>query len=344
MSEMLEIVSDVFEKMCKDFVTKETVDLLEEEKWATALWQQLEDNELLKVAVAEQHGGANGDIADLLALYQLTGYYAVPAPVLEHTLANFIIELVGLTPFSSITTILLNEQQTLTLTNGRLDGTIHHVPWARTAQQLVTFAKENDSTKLVAVDLIQAEMTYATNLAAEPRDTVSFEQAEIIAQIEVNELQFQKLIKYATAAKLSSIAGALDKAFQLTVRYSKEREQFGRPIHRFQLVQQHLAILAGEAAIATAAIENMAGSLVDETERFEVAFASIRLDEASKTVATAAHQVHAAIGVTYEHSLQHYTRRLWAWRDEGFTAHYWQEQLAADLLQVEDVWAWMTTQ
>ncbi|WP_042478258.1 acyl-CoA dehydrogenase [Bacillus ndiopicus] len=343
MSEMLEIVTEVVEKICKDLVTKETVDLLEEGKWATPLWQQLEDNELLKVAVTEQHGGANGDIADLLALYQLIGYYAVPAPVLEHTLANFILEYVGLAPFSSITTILLSEQPTLTLTNGRLDGVVQHVPWARIAQQFVTFAKEGEVLKLITVDLAQAEIEHATNLATEPRDTVSFQQAKVAAQVEINEQQLEKLKKYTTAAKLSAISGALDKAFQLTIRYSKEREQFGRPIHRFQLVQQHLAILAGEAAIATTAIENMAGALVGEREQFEVAFTSIRLDEASKIVATSAHQVHAAIGVTYEHSLQHYTRRLWAWREEGFTAHYWQRELAGDLLQVEDVWAWMTT-
>lgn len=329
MSEMLEIVSDVFEKMCKDFVTKETVDLLEEGQWASALWQQLEDNELLKVAVTEQHGGANGDIADLLALYQLVGYYAVPAPILEHTLANFILEAVGLTPYSTVTTILFDEQY------GNTNGTMHHVPWARAAQQLVVVTKK----QLMVMDLSQATLTQATNLAAEPRDTVSFQQAEIIAQAALSKQQLQQFISYSTAAKLAAISGALDKAFQLTVRYSKEREQFGRPIHRFQLIQQHIAILAGEAAIATAAIENIAHGM----ERSEIAFASIRLDEASKIVATSAHQVHAAIGVTYEHSLQHYTRRLWAWRDEGFTAHYWQNQLAQELLQIEDLWAWMTT-
>ncbi|KYG92290.1 acyl-CoA dehydrogenase [[Bacillus] sp. KCTC 13219] len=343
MSEMLEFVTEVVEKIYKDLITKETVDLLEEGKWATTLWQQLVDNELLKVAITEQCGGANGDIVDLLALYQLTGYYAVPAPVLEHTLANFILEYVRLTPFESITTISFNDKQMLTMTNGKLDGNIPNVPWARSAQQLVTFAQEGEVLKLIAVGLAQASIVQATNLAAEPRDTVNFQQAEIIAQTEINEQQLQKLIKYTTAAKLAALSGALDKAFQLSVRYSKEREQFGRPIHRFQLVQQHLANLAGEAAIATAAIENMAGALVNETERYEVAFTSIRLDEASKIVATSAHQVHAAIGVTYEHSLQHYTRRLWAWREEGLTTQYWQKQLADDLLQVENVWSWMTT-
>jgi acyl-CoA dehydrogenase len=30
-----------------------------------------------------------------------------------------------------------------------------------------------------------------------------------------------------------------------------------------------------------------------------------------------AHQVHGAIGITREYSLQYFTRRLWAWRDEA---------------------------
>jgi acyl-CoA dehydrogenase len=36
-----------------------------------------------------------------------------------------------------------------------------------------------------------------------------------------------------------------------------------------------------------------------------------------------AHQVHGAIGFTYEHALHFFTRRLWAWRGELGTAEEW---------------------
>ena len=36
-----------------------------------------------------------------------------------------------------------------------------------------------------------------------------------------------------------------------------------------------------------------------------------------------AHQVHGAIGVTDEHALPWFTKRLWAWQDEFGSAREW---------------------
>ena len=65
-----------------------------------------------------------------------------------------------------------------------------------------------------------------------------------------------------TAFQLALMTGAVDKINDLTVQYTKEREQFGRPIHRFQLVQQHIVLLAGETAIALAAFNNVTEALL----------------------------------------------------------------------------------
>ena len=45
--------------------------------------------------------------------------------------------------------------------------------------------------------------------------------------------------------------------------------------------------------------------------------------EAAGTGAAIAHQVHGAMGFTYEHSLHHATRRLWAWREEFGNEAVW---------------------
>lgn len=342
MSEIKEMVVDVFRGMCKDFVTKELVDRLEEGYWAEEFWHHLEKSELLKVTQHEEFGGANGDISDLFAICEVVGYYAVPAPVVEHMLANWVIEMMGLTPSHSLTTIFLQDEHALLLSAGKVSGTLQRVPWARVAKQLVTVTHEGTTPYLSMLDLTKATTQSSTNLAAEPRDCVIFDEVAPLSKIEISLTEVVKIIEIATAAKLSTMNGALQKAFQLTVRYTKERQQFDRPLHRFQLVQQHIALLAGEAAMADTATENMAAALLSNSAGDEVALAAIRIEEACRLVTSSAHQVHAAIGVTFEHSLQHYTRRLWAWRDEGFRAHYWQQMLASRLLQVDDVWQWMT--
>ena len=47
-----------------------------------------------------------------------------------------------------------------------------------------------------------------------------------------------------------------------------------------------------------------------------IAVAKLRTGEAAGLCAGLAHQVHGAIGFTYEHRLHYLTKRLWSWRNE----------------------------
>lgn len=326
MSELKEMIGEVVEKIFKDKIEKETVDLLEENKWAENIWQVLLDNELHNVAVAEEHGGAGGDVEDLFALYELVGKYAAPVPFVEHTLANLLLQVVGETPVEELVTYSVVKP--LSLVGEAISGSLPHVPWAQYAQKLVTLAKENDNLALVVVSIEKGEAKHSTNLAAEPRSALRFEQVTAERVITLTAAQAESITQLVTAASVSKMNGALETAFQLSVQFSKEREQFGRPIHRFQLVQQHLAIMAGEQTLMTVATSNVEALLAEGAAKQEVGYARLRMDDASKAVATAAHQVHAAIGVTHEHRLHQFTRRLWAWRDEDYTGRYWKKALA----------------
>lgn len=331
MSEMKDMIVEVVERIFKDKVEKETVDLLEKQMWAEDVWNLLLENEIDKVAVKEEFGGAGGDYDDLFNLYRLIGNYAVPIPFIEHTLANIFLEYVNVQPISELATVHI-ATKALKIKDGKVSGSLQHVPWARNAAKLLTIAVEAGQHNLVVLDLKDAKIQKQTNLAAEPRDSVIFTDSMILASQGITLEQLEFLRKLQTAATVSKMTGAIDRAFDLSVQFSKEREQFGRPIHRFQLVQQHLATLAGEQALSGAALDNIIALLLKEEENDEIAFARLKLDDASRIVATSAHQVHAAIGVTHEHRLHHYTRRLWAWRDEDFHAKFWKKEMAKKML------------
>ncbi len=124
------------------------------------------------------------------------------------------------------------------------------------------------------------------------------------------------------------IAGALEKILEQSVQYALDRSQFGRPIAKFQAVQHNLATLAGEVAAAGAAADLAAEACAGpEPGIAEVAIAKVRAGEAAGTGAAIAHQVHGAMGFTYEHSLHHATRRLWAWREEFGNEAVWATRL-----------------
>jgi acyl-CoA dehydrogenase len=121
------------------------------------------------------------------------------------------------------------------------------------------------------------------------------------------------------------------------VQYAGERVQFGRPIARFQAVQQQLALAAAEVAAAGAAADAAAATAAREgldsaATAFAVAAAKARTGEAATEVARIAHQVHGAIGFTREHDLRRWTTRLWAWRDEDGSDARWQRELGERVL------------
>ena len=58
--------------------------------------------------------------------------------------------------------------------------------------------------------------------------------------------------------RAAQMAGAMEAALGLATTYANDRVQFGRPIGKFQAIQQQLALLAEEAAAALVAVESAA--------------------------------------------------------------------------------------
>ena len=162
------------------------------------------------------------------------------------------------------------------------------------------------------VDLIEG-----ANLAGEPRDDVTLAGPPEFRHTPPPEADGFALMALARAAQLR---GAMEQVLAMSLRYAREREQFGRPLARFQAIQHHLAEIGGEAAATGAAVDAAAQAGTP----FAFAAAKARASQAAGTVARLAHQVHGAMGYTVEHDLHHWTTRLWAWRDEfGNEAHWW---------------------
>lgn len=121
------------------------------------------------------------------------------------------------------------------------------------------------------------------------------------------------------AATVSLMAGAMGQALALSIEHVNTRQQFGRPLGKFQAVQQSLAVMACEAAAVDAAAAALATRLdatgfdADACD-FEIAAAKLRANRAVGLVTGIAHQVHGAIGFTREYDLHCVTIPLMRWR------------------------------
>ena len=123
--------------------------------------------------------------------------------------------------------------------------------------------------------------------------------------------------------RVAQSAGALDAALAMSIEHCNTRVQFGKPLAKFQAVQQALAQLAVESAAVNVAGQAAAIALDRGDAVFEIAAAKLRSNMAIGIGTAIAHQVHGAIGFTQDYGLHHLTRRLIGWRSEFGNDAYW---------------------
>jgi alkylation response protein AidB-like acyl-CoA dehydrogenase len=145
------------------------------------------------------------------------------------------------------------------------------------------------------------------------------------------------------ATRVLLIAGAARRVLELVAEHARTRVQFGKPINRFQAVGQQIAVLAEHVARAEMAAEFATRWLSSEFDDDDLAVATITAREAATEIARIAHQIHGAIGISEEHDLQLFTRRLWVWRDEGGSEMSWARHLGQrTAANAGHLWAWMS--
>jgi butyryl-CoA dehydrogenase len=112
--------------------------------------------------------------------------------------------------------------------------------------------------------------------------------------------------RYSVAAGCVGICqGCVDES----VRYSKEREQFGRPIASFQLVQAMIADMVVKTE-ASRMLVWRAGYLKDtgQPNTTETSIAKLFATESANECATTAIQVHGGAGYSDDHPVERYFR------------------------------------
>ena len=328
------IIVDTATRIFADLCEPATINAAEEGVWPAELWNTLEESGLPLTWVPDALGGAGADIIDGFAVMRVAGRAAAPVPLAETLLAGWLLAQAGIeVPAGPMTLAPVHEDGNLQLgADGKLKGRARHIPFARQARHIAALAMQNGAPVVALVAVEGLGITPGASLAGEPQDTVSFDGVTPLAVKPAEGLDCSAIARLGAAARSQQMAGALEHILDQSVQYSLDRVQFGRPIAKFQAVQHNLAQLAGEAAAAGAAAD-AAGEAIAlygiaaPATLAEVAVAKVRVGEAASTGAAIAHQVHGAMGFTYEHTLHHSTRRLWGWREEFGNETLWAERL-----------------
>jgi acyl-CoA dehydrogenase len=316
--------------------------------WPAKLWSTLDELGLVRLGLTEDAGGSGGELTDVAALLLAAGEATAPVPLAETELAGWLLHEAGLTVPMGPLAVAIAEGG-VRVSDGSVSGSLTRVGWARHATRIAVLVAGDGSGAdvVLSVDPAHCELEPGTNLAGEPRDGVVLGGAVESAAAPAGTREL--LARRAALLRALLLAGACGRAVAQSVRYVGERVQFGRPIAKFQAVQQQLALAAAESAAARAAAE--AGVRIAGTGGFDgahaglaVASAKARSSQAAGTVARVAHQVHGAIGFTLEHELRLSTTRLWAWREEDGSDAHWNALVGQQVLAegADGLWPLLT--
>jgi acyl-CoA dehydrogenase len=231
-------------------------------------------------------------------------------------------------------------------TVARLDeqGVATNVPWAAGADRVVVVWHTAAGYRAVDLEVNALHITPGTNLIGEPRDTVAVDVSTLAGCV-ISEELIAQLRRKSALVRAIQVCATLDRIVALSVEHTISRTQFGRPLSKFQTVQNLISDIAAEAALSRAATEAAltAAVLSDWSAPnldFLVAVARSCAGHAASVVVRNAHQVHGAIGTTREHRLHEFTRPALAWRSEYGSVAHWDEAITTASLQCGGARLW----
>lgn len=354
MSEIGAMLGDTVDRLFGDMVTAEMLAAAEDGVWPATLWKAVEEAGLTLPLVSENRGGVGCSWLDARVVLHGAGRYSAPIPLAETILAGWLLDRAGIEPPLGPMSVACAAPGTpLHLFHDadgwRLDGTAPRVPWGGAAQHVVAVEEADGAVRVALVARADYLAEPDRNMAKEPRDTLRFDNAPVAACNMAAGLPADAVSLYGALIRAVQIGGALQRALEESVKYANDRVQFGKPIGKFQAVQQSLAQLADEVAAcgaagsaACAAVDKSLRSNNDADAWLRIASAKARASEGAGKGASIAHQTHGAFGFTYEHVLHFATRRLWSWRAEFGTGDVWAAELGKQVVEIGADRLWET--
>jgi alkylation response protein AidB-like acyl-CoA dehydrogenase len=351
-----EFARDFLEKECTEAYVRE----MEEDAsgYQPGVWRKMAEQGWMGLMIPEQFGGVGMTFLDLLVLIEEFGRAIVPGPFVTNSVSTIaLLEaasdvqkqalLPGIATGEKIWTLAHTEPSArfdaggvqLSATRDGdvyvLNGTKLFIKDSHVADNMVVVARTGssgeDGISLFYVDAKAPGITHQPieTVASDKQNAVRFENVRVPAdQLLGKEGEgwpfFQRIARQATVLESIYLTGLAQQAFDITLDYTKEREQFGVKIATFQALQHMAADMVtdvdGSRYITYQAAWAVANDEPDADE--EVHVAKAWTSEASRRVVAKAQEMHGGIGFTKDYKIQLYFRRQkaaeLAWGDADY--------------------------
>jgi len=308
------------EQQCPTSHVREFID--DPSGWSRDLWKQMADLGWMALPFPEEAGGLGQSFLDLVLLLGELGRAVAPVPflssvaqvgqvVLRHGSAEQRARyLPGIASGERIATLAI-DQTTLSgsgvdaSADGRLTGEHAYVLDAPAADLFVVAAGD----RWYVVD---EGVVVTTKRGFDLTRTIGSVSFDGTAAEPLETAGLQPGMNICVAAACAEMVGTASKALDVTVQYTKEREQFGRPIGSFQAIKHKCAEMLADLEPSRSAAYYAGWAVATDAPDADLAVSVAKSfgSEALARVAAESVQVHGGIAFTWEHDMHLYQKRI----------------------------------
>ncbi|EZP79324.1 Acyl-CoA dehydrogenase family protein [Novosphingobium resinovorum] len=283
-----------------------------------AVWQQVVDLGWLALRLGEEHDGLGLGVRELCAIGEELGAALVPEPILA---VVAMVPLLGddarerVLDGSLIVVPAWREGITgadgasgLTVADGKVSGRKILVPHASAAGAFIVTGP--DGGVLVERGAAGLSIESCKTQDGGKLSTLVLHDTPCVPASGDPLHALHEL----SLAHTAYLLGAAERAFQMTLEYLGIRKQFGRFIGSFQVLQHRAAEAKIQVALSRAVLDEAISAVEGGASQFDqvrtASRAIARVSDTAMLIAREAVQMHGAIGITDEHDVGLYCRKI----------------------------------
>ena len=334
------------QKAAREFLEKEAKDLVREveethEGYSLELWRKMADLGWMGISFPDEYGGSRGDFMDLILVLEEMGRALVPGPFISsmvcsgHTLlkygseaqkkeflpkltsGKFVMAPALIEPNSSTAQGIVRDQVVMEKGDYVLSGTRLFVHYAHLADWFIYRAETNKGNTLFVVNAKSLGVNYSLLRTIAPDrqcevvfDKVRVPMTNILGEVGKGEEIVSKINEWGALSQCGFILGLLEQVLKMSVEYVKKREQFGKLIGSFQIIQHQCADMATDIDEVKFLTYQAAWKLREQLPATkDISMAKARASDACRRVSLLGTKIHGGIGIIVDYDMQLFFRR-----------------------------------
>jgi len=369
LTEEQEMLREMVRGVCGSYAPLEIVRAMEDDPvgFPAELWKQMAALDLIGLMVPAEYGGSGMSALEGAVVYAELGRALAPSPhFVSAVMSGGALALAGseaqkeawlpktasgkaiftpawLEPKGSYGPTGVQFRAVLDGNAYRLSGTKQHVAFASAATRLLVLARTGDGEQDIDLLLVDptstgVELTQQYSLASDTQYEIVFNNVRVPAADRVGGAQsgwvtWSSVMQDGIILLAAQAMGGAQQALEMTVQYSKERQQFDKPLGAFQAIAHYLADAAAAVDGGTTLAYEAAWARARGTPVARLAaMAKLFACQTFRDVTAMALQVYGGMGFTIECDIQLYFRRAKQLQLSWWETRYLEETIASDVL------------